>query len=130
MQLMEDNKTQMMNGQIEHLPPDYNCIVQNLPPPTYLQSTRLHYKNQPFISEQDELIYRQQQERQYVDDQSDSWSEISKLPLHKRLGYYLKSWGNTVYDGRLIFLAFFIFSSLGIFAVVLSVIAIPSLLNR
>ncbi|KAG2208509.1 hypothetical protein INT47_010205 [Mucor saturninus] len=127
---MEDKKPQTEEYYINSLPPNYDCIVQTLPPPTYLQSARLHYKNQPYISEYDELIYRQQQERQYVDDQSDTWSDISKLPLRKRFKYYVRSWGNTIYDGRLIFFAFFVFTSLGIFAVVLSVIAIPSLLNR
>lgn len=130
MQIMADKKIQIEERQIDSLPPSYDCIVKTLPPPTYLQSTRLLYKNQPFISEQDELLYRQQLERQHVDNQSDTWSNISELPLYKRLGYYIKSWGSTVYDGRLIFLAFFIFASLGIFAVVLSVIAIPSLLKH
>lgn len=130
MYIKTDQKNQAEEHQIDSLPPSYDCIIQTLPPPTYSQSTRLYYKNQPFISEQDELIYRQEQERQHNHDQSDTWSDISKLPMHKRLGYYIKSWASTIYDGRLIFLAFFIFASLGIFAVVVSVISIPSLLKR
>lgn len=110
--------------------PSYEHIAQTPPPPSYLQSTRLHYKNQPFISDFEELTYRQEQERQRADNQSDTWSEIANLPLRQRMIYYLSSWSNTIYDGRLIFFAFFVFASLTTLAVVVSVVTIPSLLNH
>lgn len=112
-------------------PPSYNCVVDLPPPPTYLQSSRLHYKNRPFISEQDEIIYNQEQERQQHDNyQADTLSDIAQLPLHKRMSYYLKSWTNTVYDGRLVFFAFFVLGSLTVMAIVLSVMVIPSVLKH
>lgn len=111
--------------------PSYEHIAQTPPPPSYLQSTtRLYYKNQPFISDFEELTYRQEQERQRADNHSDTWSEIAKLPFRQRLAYYLSSWSNTIYDGRLIFFAFFVFASLTTLAVVVSVVTIPSLLNH
>ncbi|GAA5805485.1 hypothetical protein HPULCUR_011001 [Helicostylum pulchrum] len=113
-------------------PPSYDCIVgQSLPPPTYLQSARLHYKNEPFISESDQNTYYQEhQQQQHDHDTDDTWSDIANLPLHQRIHYYLKSWANTVYDGRLVFLAFFILGSLAIMAIVVSIIVIPSILKH
>lgn len=112
-------------------PPSYDCIGQSPPPPTYLQSARLHYKNQPFISESDQNTYCQEHEqRQHDYYADDTWSDIANLPLHQRIHYYLKSWANTVYDGRLVFFAFFILGSLAIMATVVSIIALPSILKR
>ena len=114
------------------LPPSYDCILRTPPPPTYLQSTtRLYYKNQPFISDFEELTFRQEQERQrHLDHASDTWSEIAKLPLRQRLAYYVNSWRGTIDDGRLIFFAFFVFASFTTLAVVIAVVAFPSVLKN
>ncbi|KAG2232837.1 hypothetical protein INT48_006289 [Thamnidium elegans] len=112
-------------------PPSYDCIRQSPPPPTYLQSARLHYKNQPFISESEQDAYYQEHQQRLHDHYADdTWSDIANLPLHQRMRYYLKSWANTVYDGRLVFLAFFVLGSLAIMAIVVSIIAIPSILKH
>lgn len=127
-------EVQQQQGQIiiaSLLPPSYD--LHTPPPPTYLQSTtRLYYKNQPYISDLDQLAYRQEQEERQLrrENESDSWAEIARLPLHRRFNYYMASWGNTVYDGRLIFFSFFIFASFTIMAIVVSVIVILSLLLK
>jgi hypothetical protein len=132
--LVEEDDEQQQQQQIiirSPLPPSYDSTVHTPPPPTYLQSTtRLYYKNQPYISDFDELSYRQEHERQRNENQSDTWSEIAQLPLHRRFNYYIASWGNTVYDGRLIFFSFFIFASFTVMAIVVSVVVIPSLLLK
>lgn len=132
-QEQEQDQAQDQQRQIINSPllPSYDYIVQTPPPPSYLQSTtRLYYKNRPFISDCEELTFHQEQERQRSDNQSDTWSEILKLPLRQRISYYIRSWSNTVYDGRLIFFAFFVFASLTTLAVVITVVATPNLLKH
>lgn len=115
-------------------PPCYESTLEAPPPPSYLQSaTRLYYKNQPYISDSDQVLYNNSQEysnNSEQDNDSDSWSYIAKLPLHQRLGYYFRSWLHTVYDGRLIFFAFFILAAIIVLSLTLSFITIPSLFKH
>ncbi|KAL7315552.1 hypothetical protein PS15m_004759 [Mucor circinelloides] len=113
-------------------PPCYESTTLNAPPPpSYLQSTtRLYYKNQPYISDSDQILYSNQEYNVDSDDDSDSWSYISKLPLHQRIGYYFRSWIHTVYDSRLIFFAFFVLAAIIVLGLVVSFITIPSLFRH
>lgn len=113
-------------------PPCYESTTLDAPPPpSYLQSTtRLYYKNQPYISDSDQILYSNQEYSVDSGDDSDSWSYISKLPLHQRIGYYFRSWIHTVYDSRLIFFAFFVLAAIIVLGLVVSFITIPSLFRH
>ncbi|KAI8636519.1 hypothetical protein BD408DRAFT_425976 [Parasitella parasitica] len=115
-------------------PPCYESTLEAPPPPSYHQSTtRLYYKNQPYITDSDQILYNSNQEycsSSEDDSDSDSWSYIAKLPLRQRLAFYSKSWLHTIYDGRLIFFAFFILVSIIVLGLVVSFITIPSLFKR
>ncbi|KAF1805318.1 hypothetical protein V8B55DRAFT_1446187 [Mucor lusitanicus] len=115
-------------------PPCYEATTLDAPPPpSYLQSTtRLYYKNQPYISDSDQALYGLQEYQHCTesDDDSDSWSDIVRLPLRQRARYYFRSWMHTVYDGRLIFFAFFVLAAIIVLGLVASVVAIPSLFRH
>ncbi|KAG2198991.1 hypothetical protein INT46_005531 [Mucor plumbeus] len=115
-------------------PPCYESTLEAPPPPSYLQSTtRLYYKNQPYISDSDQALYNNNHEYSNNSEENcdiDSWSYIAKLPLHQRLGYYFRSWLHTVYDGRLIFFAFFILAVIIVLGLMIPLITIPSLFKH
>ncbi|GAN06096.1 hypothetical protein MAM1_0111d05573 [Mucor ambiguus] len=113
-------------------PPCYESTTLDAPPPpSYLQSTtRLYYKNQPYISDSDQVLYSNQEYSVDSGDDSDSWSYIAKLPLRQRVRYYFRSWIHTLYDGRLIFFAFFILAAIIVLGLVASFLMIPSLFRH
>jgi hypothetical protein len=111
------------------LPPCYDSTIQSPPPPSYSQSTRLYYKNQPYISDIEQATLNNQ-EQTLQDYDSRTWSHIARLPFHRRLQYYMQSWAMTVYDGRLVFFIFFILAAVVTLALVVSFITIPSLLKQ
>jgi hypothetical protein len=83
------------------LPPSYDsCITISAPPPTYLQSSRLMYKNKPYISGFDVPVLPTR------DDASDTLPVISMLPPRRRYKYYFFSWTRdkkTAYFGCFLF---------------------------
>ncbi|KAI8063372.1 uncharacterized protein B0P05DRAFT_590311 [Gilbertella persicaria] len=110
-------------------PPKYEHIIKTSPPPpSYIQSTvRLQYKNQPYITDLDQVAFRSQ----YLEFRpTDTMSDIAQWPLRQRLVFYLKTWATTAYDGRLIFFAFFVVGSLVTMGLVVSFIALPSLIKH
>ncbi|KAI8887440.1 hypothetical protein K501DRAFT_306757 [Backusella circina FSU 941] len=83
------------------LPPPYDsCITISAPPPTYLQSSRLMYKNKPYISGFDTPVLPT------TDDASDTLPVIGMLPARRRYKYYLFTWmkdKKTAYFGCILF---------------------------
>jgi hypothetical protein len=111
------------------LPPCYDSAIQTPPPPSYSQSTtRLYYKNQPYISDIEQATFNNPQTAHDYD--SETWSYIGRLPLYQRLQYYVQSWATTLYDGRLVFFIFFVLASVVTLGLAVSFITIPSLINR
>lgn len=103
-----------------HDPPSYHSVIETQPPPpTYIQSTiRLHYKNQPYISDQDQYNYQQQQ-------LSNRSSYSGKTCID-----YILSWSNTLYGGKFICLTLFVLVSIVVLGLIISFITIPNLIKH
>lgn len=125
-QTMEEEKSRHTSIEIHSKPPSYHSLIQTQPPPpTYIQSTiRLCYKNQPYISDQDQYNYSQQQLN------NSSSNRLSYRDTKRCIMDYILSWATTLYGGKLIFLSFFALVSIVILGLIISFITIPSLIKH